>query len=169
MWVFGGCIQLLECNLPAELLHELLQLVICKIPQVYLEVLDAGWFPIYLCHISPHMGGRRWEVLTLIDSLCNIIAFTTPHAAICNSSMVWNSMTDSITEYQSTPSGCMCPNWMQISMTSSSRMEEAPIRVPSLLVNMKRHIWLERLDTQLGIKSLAAKAVIVEVVDIMVG
>ena len=84
-WVSGGCIQLLECNLPVGLLHELSQAVICKIPKVCLEVLwgsptrvgvsrgqmgfllpvrgqrlNARWFPIYHCYINPHMGGRRW-------------------------------------------------------------------------------------------------------------
>ena len=39
-----------------------------------------------------------------------------------NSSAVWNILMDSIAEYWSTPSGCVCQNQAQISVTSSSRM-----------------------------------------------
>ena len=144
-----GCMQLLESNLPAEILHELSQLIIHKIPKVGLQLvwglptqvgvnrgkwgssspiggwrLGAGRFSIYHCYIGPHMGGRRWEVLTLMASSCNINAFMTPCSVTCSSSAVWNSMTDSTAEYRSTTLECVCPNQMQISMTSSSWMEE---------------------------------------------
>ena len=81
-----GCVQLLKNNLPAEILHELSQLIICKIPKVCLQLvwgpptqvkvtrgklgfvlsfrgqrLGARRFSIYHCHIGPHMGSRRWR------------------------------------------------------------------------------------------------------------
>ena len=37
-----GCIQLLECDLPVEILHGLLQLIICRILKVWLQLL---WGP----------------------------------------------------------------------------------------------------------------------------
>ena len=40
--VFWGCIQLSECKLPAEILHELAQFIIYKIPQVCLPVLQGS-------------------------------------------------------------------------------------------------------------------------------
>ena len=45
-WVFGGCIQLSECNLPAEFLHKLSQLIVHKSPgfsQKCCGVLPPGW------------------------------------------------------------------------------------------------------------------------------
>ena len=45
-----------------------------------------------------------------------------------------NRMTDSAAEYRSTPNGQACALLMQISMMSSSIMEEASIGVPSPLV-----------------------------------
>ena len=63
----------------------------------------------------------------------------------------------------------MCPNQMQISKMSSSRMEKALNGVTLPLVNMKRHIQLERSSMSLGMWSLAAEAVVAKVVDIMVG
>ena len=90
-------------------------------------------------------------------------------ATTCSSSTVWNSMTDSIAEYQSTPLGCVCPNQMQILMMSSSWMEEASNRVPLPQVNTKMYIQLERSITSLGIWSLITEVVIAEVVDITVG
>ena len=123
-WVSMGCVQLSESDLPVEILHELSQHIICKIPKVCLQLvwgpstwvgvakgkmgfllpsggqrLGARRFPIYHCHIGPHMGSRRWEFLTLMASLQNVDAFMTPCAVTCSLSAVWNSMTDSIVEY----------------------------------------------------------------------
>ena len=39
-WVSRGCVQLLESDLLAEILHELLQLIICKIPKVCLQLVQ---------------------------------------------------------------------------------------------------------------------------------
>ena len=83
--VSGGHIQLSESDLPVGILHELSQLVICKIPKVCLQVLQSSptwvgvvrgrmgfllliggqrygtrWFPIYCCHIGLHEHGRWW-------------------------------------------------------------------------------------------------------------
>ena len=85
------------------------------------------------------------------------------------SSTGWNNMTDSTTEYQSTPLGFVQPNWIQISMMSSSYMEAASNGVPSPLVNTRMHIWLRRSTSSLGIQSWATKVVTVDVVGIVEG
>ena len=86
------------------------------------------------------------EVLTLIDSSCKVIALMTPHAmtSISSSSAEWNNTTDLTTENQSTPSGCVCPNQIQISTMFSPCIEAASNRVPLPLVNTRMHIWLRR-------------------------
>ena len=90
------------------------------------------------------------------------------HAATSILSAEWNNMTDLVAEHLNTPLGYVCPNQTQISMMSSSCMEAASNGVPSPLVNMRMHIQLRRSTLLFGIQSQAAKAVTVDVVD-MVG
>ena len=111
--ISGGCIQLSECNLPAEILHELLQLMVCKIPKVGLQVLwgshtrvgvargRMGFLPPHWraeigCQMFPHLplpyrpacDWQKVKVPTLMASSHNVDAFMTPCAMICNLSMV---------------------------------------------------------------------------------
>ena len=90
------------------------------------------------------------EVLILIASSCKVIVLMTSHAMTSMSSAEWSNMTNSIAEYLSTPSGCMCPNRTQIVMMSSSCIEAASNRVPSPLVRTKMHVWLRRSTLSLG-------------------
>ena len=105
------------------------------------------------------------DILHLIGSLQNAIALMTAHAATSISSTEWNKMTDSTAEYQSTPLGCICPNWMQIPVMYSSCMEVALNGVPSPLVSTRTHIWLRISTSSPGMQSQAAKLVAVDVVD----
>ena len=76
-------------------------------------------------------------------------------------------MTDSIVEYRSTPTGCVCAHPMEISMMSSSEMKEASSGVPSPLVIFisNNQFWKESGDGT----SQSLDTVADEVMDILDG
>ena len=154
-------------------------------------VLSPGWGVIRGWHrFLPPSGVRGWvpdgspslaaikacswvaeggDVLSLIGSSQNAIALMTPCTVANISSTGWNNMTNLTPNYLITPLGCVCPNLMQISMMSSSCMEVASKGVPSSLIRTRTHIQLMISTSSLGIQSWVAKAVTVEVVDIVEG
>ena len=107
------------------------------------------------------------DVLSLIGSLHKAIALMNPYAMTSISSAEWNYITNSTTEYQSTPLGCVCANQMQITMMSSSCMEAASNRVPLPLVSTRTHIQLRSSTSSPGMQLWAAKVVPMDVVDIV--
>ena len=63
--IAGGCMQLTECNLLAEILHWLMQFLVCEVAKLYLEVMQSaptqvrvtsGWMRFTL----PLWGWRSW-------------------------------------------------------------------------------------------------------------
>ena len=91
----------------------------------------------FKCHIAwnaatcASVGAIVWTVMA---SSHNSIMSGKVWCARFTSSRFLNRMTDSTTVYWSTPNGQACALLMQISMMSSSVMEEASIGVPSPLV-----------------------------------
>ena len=78
-------------------------------------------------------------VQTVIASSCNSITSIKVWLARFKSSIVPKRMTDSATEYWSTPNGWVWLFWTQIPTMFSSKMEEASIEVPSPLVMESKH------------------------------
>ena len=185
-----GCMQLTKCDLLMEILHELTQLLICKVAKLCLEVTwsaPPGWgLPVGDCESPSPSEGRdhglegsppttviyalTWcsngaIVRTAIGSSHNSIAFMALHDAYCISSVMKNRATDSVAKYQSTPKGWVCPHVTHISNMSSSVTEVTLSGVPSVLVNINTLILVSRWGSSDGTWSLP-EAVAEDEVDI---
>ena len=106
-------------------------------------------------------------VQTMMTSPWNSVMSSRVRCTRLTSLRLPNKMTNSTAEYWSTPNGQVCALLMQISMMSSSKMEEASIGVPSPLVMV---INSNLFQNELGDgTSWSLNAVAEEVMDIVKG
>ena len=109
-------------------------------------------------------GGQTW---ILMGSLHQTMATVERHFATIISEPNWNTRTVTVLKSHSIPCGCTWPSTMHNLTTPSSWKELGGNGVPSPWVTARMHMQLAILSSSPRVRSLAAKAVAVDAVDIL--